>query len=150
MNIAIWIFLTMCTVAQAGTVDLENTAREIEGNLMAPCCWSQTIDYHTSNISKEMRLEVKEMLARGESKDEIIAHYVRQYGQRILAVPPATGFNLTVFVLPGLFLVGGGWGVVVVVRKWRQEGLGDREHIHYGMVDGLYAERLAHELRERE
>lgn len=150
MKTAIWIFLSMWTVAQASAQDLDKTAREIEGNLMAPCCWSQTIDKHTSSISKEMRLGVKEMLARGESKDEVIAHYVRQYGQRILAVPPATGFNLTVFVLPGLFLLGGGWVVVLVVRRWRQERLGERQHIPYEEVDGLYAERLARELYKRE
>ncbi|MFT5367340.1 MAG: cytochrome c-type biogenesis protein CcmH [Candidatus Latescibacterota bacterium] len=150
MKLAIWIFLTICTIAQAGAQDLEKAARDIEGDLMAPCCWAQTIDKHTSSVAKEMRLGVKEMLTQGESKDEIIAHYVRQYGQRILAVPPATGFNLTVFVLPGLFLIGGGWVVVLVVQRWRQEHLGEPQYAQVIVADGLYAERLVHELRKRE
>ena len=148
MNMMIWIFLAMWTVV--GAQDLEQAAREIDGKLMAPCCWTQTVDKHTSGVSKEIQREVREMLARGESKDEIIAHYVSQYGKRILAVPPASGFNLMVFVLPGLFLVVGGWVVVVLVRGWREQDPVEQHWTPDVVADGPYAERLARELRERE
>src|SRR5689334_14788388 len=62
-------------------------AAALEGRIMAPCCWTQTIDIHGSEISTELRQEIRRRLRAGETTDAIQASLVERYGPRILAVP---------------------------------------------------------------
>jgi cytochrome c-type biogenesis protein CcmH len=76
----------------------EKTAliRKIEGRLMAPCCYTQTIRDHDSQVAEQMREEVTSMVASGKSEQEIITYYRAKYGETILVVPDgATGGLLT-------------------------------------------------------
>ena len=43
------------------------------------------------------------MLADGKSEQAILDFYVARYGERILASPPARGFNLIAYILPWVF-----------------------------------------------
>jgi uncharacterized iron-regulated membrane protein len=70
--------------------------RKIEGRIMAPCCYTQTIRDHDSQVAEEMREEVTSMVASGKSEQEIITYYRTKYGETILVVPDgATGGLLT-------------------------------------------------------
>lgn len=77
-------------------------ARALEAKLMAPCCFTQTIDQHESDIARQMRAEVRAWLAEGLSDQQILDRYVERYGARILAVPPAQGFNRLLYWMPYL------------------------------------------------
>src|SRR5882757_10990221 len=83
-------------------------ASAIEGRLMAPCCWTQTIDIHDSEISLSMRHEIRRRLRNGESADAIEASFVQRYGPKILAVQPNSPLK-NVFI--GLSVVMGGAGI---------------------------------------
>lgn len=99
--------------------ELEQEAREIENILIAPCCWRQPVSVHPSGASDEIKAEVREMLAAGLGRDEIIQKYVAEYGERILAKPPAEGFGSLAYFLPVIFLVAGALLAIVVFRKLR-------------------------------
>lgn len=58
-----------------------------ERRLMAPCCYTQTIDVHSSEIAETMRQEVLKMAKSGMNEDGIFAHYKAIYGEQIIAVP---------------------------------------------------------------
>jgi cytochrome c-type biogenesis protein CcmH len=103
----------------ADKAQIDKTAREIEDNLIAPCCWTQPVSQHYSEVSEKIRKEVREMVAAGKSRDEILDFYVAQYGERILATPRAKGFNRLVYVLPWLALILGAWLLVVLLKKLR-------------------------------
>ena len=83
---------------------------EIEKSLMAPCCWSGTVYDHGNS---EMEKDIKRLVHEGKSKEEIFQYFVNEkrivmsdgrikigYGEKILAVPVASGFNLLVWVMP--------------------------------------------------
>ena len=55
--------------------------------LMAPCCYTQTIDVHSSEIAETMQQEVIQMVKSGINEVGIFAHYNAIYGEQILAVP---------------------------------------------------------------
>jgi len=93
--------------------------REITDNLIAPCCWSQTVSEHYSDAAEQIRREVHAMVAAGKSRDEILDHYVAQYGERILATPRAKGFNLLVYLLPCAAFVLGASFLILRIRKLR-------------------------------
>lgn len=69
-----------------GQVQLHTIVR-LERILMAPCCYTQTIDVHSSEIAEKMRAEVRSMTFAGKSEAIILDYYKNIYGERILAVP---------------------------------------------------------------
>jgi cytochrome c-type biogenesis protein CcmH len=93
--------------------------RELENTLIAPCCWSQPVSQHYSEVSEKIRKEVREMVAAGKSRDEILDHYVSEYGERILATPRPRGFNVMAYVLPWAALILGAWLLFALLRKLR-------------------------------
>jgi cytochrome c-type biogenesis protein CcmH len=96
---------------------LEQEARHIEELVIAPCCWSQQVSVHQSPAADQMRAQIRAWLADGKSEDQILDAFVGQYGERILAVPRARGYKLTLFVLPVVLLVGTGLLLGLLVRR---------------------------------
>ena len=78
----------------------EKAAQSIDNMLMCPVCPSETIDQAQVPIAKQMRRLVREKLAQGESREEILEYFAGVYGQDILAAPSKTGFNLVAWTVP--------------------------------------------------
>lgn len=98
--------------------DLERDARAIDAMLIAPCCFSQQVSVHQSAAASEVRRDVRARLAAGQTRQQILDAYVAQYGKRILAEPPAAGFDLTLYVMPFLMLLASVGLVAVIVRRF--------------------------------
>lgn len=96
-------------------------AAALEGQIMAPCCWTQTIDIHGSTIANKLKREVRRRLRAGESADSIKADLVRRYGKRILAVPPDSPLK-SVAVFMSLAMGLAGIGAVGLLVHWRRRG----------------------------
>jgi len=94
------------------TAEQEATARRVEEKLMAPCCFGSTVATHHSPAADAIRNEVRSLVAQGRSEQEILDQYLDRYGERILALPVARGFNLLAYWVPAI-----GWlcGTAVVV-----------------------------------
>src|SRR6478609_668892 len=95
-------------------------ASAIEGRLMAPCCWMQTIDIHDSPIALSMRHEIRRRLRNGERPEAIQASFVDRYGSKIMAVQEGSQLK-NVFI--GLSVVMGGAGVAaaMMISRWRKQ-----------------------------
>jgi cytochrome c-type biogenesis protein CcmH len=126
--------------------DLEREARALEAMLIAPCCFSQQVSVHQSQAANEVRRDVRVRLARGETKQQILDAYVARYGKRILAEPPAAGFDLMLYVLPPLLLIASAALVAVLLRRFsrRPAIVPDTPPAE----SGSYAARLDDELRD--
>ncbi|HEX3774097.1 MAG TPA: cytochrome c-type biogenesis protein CcmH [Polyangiaceae bacterium] len=94
-------------------------ASALEGRLMAPCCWTQTIDIHDSEIALSMRHEVRRRLRNGESAEAIQASFVQRYGPKILAVQPNSPLK-GVFVGLSVVMAGAGVASVLMIGRWRK------------------------------
>ena len=80
----------------------ESLVSDLEKSLMAPCCWTGTVaDHGNPNMEKS----IKELVSQDMNKEEILDHFVNIYGERILAVPIAKGFNLMAWIAPILILI---------------------------------------------
>lgn len=95
-------------------------AQGIDKSLMCPVCPSETIDQSQVEIARQMRVMVREKLAQGESRNEILQFFVDRYGPGILAEPPRSGFNLLVWVLPPIALLLGSGILAMTVRAMRR------------------------------
>jgi cytochrome c-type biogenesis protein CcmH len=118
MLMQIGLILAMAFAAPTQDRTLEERAREIDGKLMAPCCWSGLVSQHDSQVAREIRQQTRQMLAAGKSEQEILDYYVSLYGERILASPRPRGFNLLVWILPWLLLIAGVAFLVFLLRYW--------------------------------
>lgn len=103
------------TVESSQTVSI-NQINNIARQLISPCCWKQTVDVHPSESSDKIKAEIEAALMAGQTEEEIINRFVAEYGERILAIPKATGFNWMLWILPALFLVTGSMVVVIILR----------------------------------
>lgn len=65
---------------------------------------------------------ISQQLAKGKTPEDLLQYYVSQYGQKILAAPTKTGFNITAWVAPFALLIAGGLAIYYLVRLWVQEG----------------------------
>lgn len=99
--------------------ELEEEAQGIDKSLMCPVCPSETIDQSQVQLAGQMRDIVREKLAAGESRDEILQFFVDRYGTAVLAEPPRSGFNLLVWVAPPVALLAGGLVLFAVLRAMR-------------------------------
>jgi cytochrome c-type biogenesis protein CcmH len=98
--------LVFSLVSSAAPQASEETAREIKGMLMAPC-WSQPVSQHYSEAADQIRKEIRQLLATGKSKQEILDYYVAEYGERLFSSPRPHGFNLLAYILPVASLLTG-------------------------------------------
>lgn len=101
-------------------------ASRLEGRIMAPCCWMQTIDIHGSPVSDELRAEIRRRLKAGETPDAIEASFVQRYGPKILAVPNSSPLGGVATLLAIAF---GGAGVAgyFMLKRWSRAGASKRK-----------------------
>tara|TARA_Y100000590_G_scaffold70452_2_gene76944 strand:+ start:1189 stop:1746 length:558 start_codon:yes stop_codon:yes gene_type:complete len=97
----------------------EDLARSIDQSIMCPVCPSETIDESQVPIAKQMRDIVREKLALGETKEDILSYFSERYGDAILAKPPAKGFNIIVWIIPPVVIALGIILMLVVIRSMR-------------------------------
>jgi cytochrome c-type biogenesis protein CcmH len=68
----------------------------------------------------EIRPIIEKEIAEGKDETAILQDLAIRYGVQVLAAPPASGFNLAAWILPGVGLVVGLTLVVVIARRWRK------------------------------
>src|SRR5208337_1001673 len=69
----------------------------------------------------EMQAFIKKEIAEGKDETAILQDLSLRYGVQVLTAPPAHGFNLAVWILPGIGLLVGLGLVVVIVRRWKRK-----------------------------
>lgn len=95
--------------------------RRIEERLLAPCCYTQSIAVHESDIARRMRTEVAEMIADGRTEEEIVDHYKSLYGDRVLIVPDGVAGKI-LFSLPVVTSVLASLVLFICIRKMLRSG----------------------------
>ena len=110
------VLLVSALIAGPLTPAQTKTVQRLEGKLMAPCCYSQTIDVHMSQEAVDMREEVTEMVAAGRSEADIIRYYKTKYGETILVVPDGTT-GLVAYTVPIFVTVLGVVGLGFLLRR---------------------------------
>jgi len=68
----------------------------------------------------EMRPIIEKEIAEGKDETTILQDLAIRYGVQVLAAPPAKGFSLAAWILPGVGLLAGLSCVVIMVRRWRK------------------------------
>ncbi len=105
------------TLSPADSV-LEARTSALASQLRCVVCQGLSIQDSPSELAQQMRSLVRDQLAAGRTEREVRAYFISKYGEWILLAPQPRGFNLLVYVLPAMLLVGGLGFVWVMVRRW--------------------------------
>lgn len=97
--------------------EVEARLQVLFSEFRCPTCQGLSIKDSEAGFSVQMRNKIKEMLQAGDSDETIRAYFVQRYGEWILRSPPKKGFNLLLWILPGLAL---GVGLFFLYGKSRQ------------------------------
>ena len=97
---------------------LDKRVKAVSSRLRCPVCQGESIQDSPAELSAQMRTLVREQLHDGKSEQEVLDYFTQKYGQWILLEPKAEGINLLVYWLPVVFIVIGGVGIAMAVRKW--------------------------------
>ncbi len=80
----------------------------------------RTTDF-TCTYSPALHLEIVDLFESGMTPEQVIAAFVEKYGEQSLMAPPAEGFNLAGYLVPGLAVLAAGTMLgVVLLRRHRQ------------------------------
>ena len=90
-----YLFGLLTTVLYAN--NQEELIMDIEKSLITVCCWSGTVYDHGNS---DMETIIASMVQSGNTKSEIMNHFVNQYGERVLAIPVMSGFNMLAWIAP--------------------------------------------------
>ena len=114
---------------------------DLEQSLMATCCWSGTVYDHGN---KEMEIEIAGMVNTGKTKTEILDYYKGKFGERVLAIPVAEGFNYFAWIAP-IFIGLLGLTIILIYIKTTKE----KPPIVESTNDSFaYSDQIERELKE--
>jgi cytochrome c-type biogenesis protein CcmH len=146
------LLLVLSFVAPAGSdppASIEREARHVETMLIAPCCWMQPVSQHQSPASDEVKKEIRQLLAAGNTRQQVLDTFVAQYGERILVEPRLSGFGAVLYAGLALSFVLSAVALVFWVRRAaRRRGAAPAAAAVTAPEDAAYAARLDDELRD--
>ena len=100
------------------------TLGDVEDEVMCPVCGVPLELATEAPQANRQREFIVERVDRCESKEEIKAALVAEFGEEVLATPPAEdGGGLTAYLLPALAVLAGTGAVAFAFVRWRRSRL---------------------------
>ncbi len=96
---------------------LEAKMVDITAELRCLVCQNQTIADSNADLAVDLRRQVREMLTRGDNRQQILDYMTARYGDFVLYRPPLKASTAVLWFAPGLLLVGGLILLVIVLRR---------------------------------
>jgi cytochrome c-type biogenesis protein CcmH len=121
----------------------------IAGELYCPVCENVPLDVCGTQACEQWRGVIRDKLAQGWSKDQIKQYFVDQYGDRVLAAPPAKGFNWLVYLIPPVVILAGIYVVFKAMNVWKKPEKPVENEPPVTPVQDEYITRLEEELKNR-
>ena len=91
--------------AQSQPTPSDDQVNAVARQLYCPVCENITLDVCSTQACVQWRELIREKLAQGQTPDQITSYFVQQYCDRVVAVPPHTGINWILYILPPLIFL---------------------------------------------
>lgn len=96
---------------------LEARMLKLTSELRCLVCQNQTIADSHAGLAVDLRNQVREMLKRGDSDQQITDYMTARYGDFVLYRPPVNAKTALLWFGPGLLLIGGLATLFVILRR---------------------------------
>jgi cytochrome c-type biogenesis protein CcmH len=134
----------------------DDQVNAIAKQLYCPVCENIPLDVCPTQACAEWRELIRDKLAQGWSEEQIKAYFAEQFGDRVLAVPPARGLNWLVYIVPPVAFLAGVYILYRALRAWRQPApvlavtqTEKKPEAAPSTAEDEYVKRLEEELRKR-
>jgi cytochrome c-type biogenesis protein CcmH len=118
--IALVAMLVLAVPAAASAAACPKTSlADLEDEVMCLECKQPLEQSPEAPQANRERALISSLVAQCKSKSEIKAALVEQFGDRVLALPPSHGFNLSAYVVPGLAVLAALAAISVAAVRWR-------------------------------
>lgn len=88
------------TAAPVTEDPLERQTLDIAKGLRCAVCQNQPVSESNSELARDMRAIIREQVAAGKSRDEIVGYFVARYGDFVLLKPPYRGPGAVLWLAP--------------------------------------------------
>ena len=127
---ALAVALVLPAASTAGAAQPRVSLTDIENDVMCVVCNTPLAVSQSPQADAERRF-ISALIAKGYTKAQVERALVAQYGPAVLALPPAHGFNLTVYILPAAVVLLGAAGLAFALPRWRRR----TRALHAGATD---------------
>ncbi|NOY78211.1 MAG: hypothetical protein GXO76_10130 [Calditrichaeota bacterium] len=97
------------------------STNDVQKYLICTCSCQMALNNCECGTAAQMRTQITGLIERGYSKNQILAVFVKQYGEKVLSTPAKKGFNLTAWILPFLLPIIAGFLLVKGIRRWSKK-----------------------------
>lgn len=104
-------------VTADASAERNSRVQRIETSVLAPCCYTEPVSTHQSEIALKMRIEIAKWVSEGKTNQEILDTYVERYGARVLVDPRTIPGRWTPWV-PWLTVVCAVLFGFWILRRW--------------------------------
>jgi cytochrome c-type biogenesis protein CcmH len=101
---------------------LEVRTKEVAGLLRCPVCQGLSVYDSPASMAVNMKHQVRDLLGRGFTQEQILKYFEHSYGEFVLLEPPFRGVNWLVWLAPAIMLIGGGVLIYFAVQRLREGG----------------------------
>lgn len=114
-------------------------AYEISKTIGCPVCDGQSVAESNAPVAKNIRISIAKWIDEGRSDDFIRGELRGLFGDDVDYTPSGDGVTSLVWILPVVFGAGAIAGLVVVFRRWKQEGVLEASEADQALVDAARA-----------
>ena len=118
LSVALDLAISAAPVAASQyTPEVEREAARVTGSVMSPFCPGRLIADCPSPAAIEMREQIRQRIAAGETAEGIQAELLETYGEYVRAAPTGSGFDLAAWVVPPVALALAAFAVMLWMRR---------------------------------
>ena len=96
---------------------IDKAANEIFGSVMSPFCPGMTIATCPSSQAADLRVQIRNRLAAGATKQEVLDELYSVWGEEVLGPVPKGGLGVFAWLVPGGVMVLGAVALTVWLRS---------------------------------
>lgn len=117
--LAITLGLVLLAAPASAAACPQTSVADLEDEVMCVVCGTQLGLATEAPQAQQERAFIQRRVDRCESKPQIKAALVAEFGQGVLALPERGGFGLAAYLIPALALIAGMIAVAAGALRWR-------------------------------
>jgi cytochrome c-type biogenesis protein CcmH len=111
--------LALATTGPALAQEPQTTLPDVEDEVMCPVCGTTLELASDAQQAIRQREFIRDLIAQGQTKEQIKDALVAEFGDEVLALPDDEGFDLAAWVVPGIAIIAAAIAIFIALRRWR-------------------------------